>query len=160
MTSNISAALSPDQLANVICSAVLSEFAHFTLLVRGSAVDFEKYSEYSLAVWRFELEHKYSYQHAQSVLNCVVATLFRTVFHDISESSYRSALSEVYIHFQSFLMAPSRDRMNEFVSCFRRDVLGRSISSYNIEEFTKCFTIIVSWFKFYKQDLDSYDVHF
>lgn len=160
MDSNSSSALSPKLLANVICSAILSEFAHFTLVVKGLPVDFEKYSEYSLAVWRFELEHKYSNQQAQTVLNYVVATLLRTVFNNSNESSYRADLSKVYIQFQSFLRTPSREIMNEFVSCFRRDVLFRASSDYDIDEFTKCFSTIVSWFKYYRQDLDSYDVEF
>lgn len=159
MSSKISAALSPDQLADMICAAILSDFAQFTLLVKGSPVDFEKYSEYSLAVWRHELENKYSFYRAHIILDCIISNLFHTIFVDTVESSYRSALSDVYTKFQSFLSRQSE--IEDFVASFRCDILYRNSSSCGLDdEFTLCFSTVASWLQFYPRNLRSVDVEF
>lgn len=159
MSSKISAALSPDQLSDIICNAILSDFVQFTLLVKGSPVDFEKYSEYSLAVWRHELENKYSSYRAHIILNCIISNLFHTIFVDTVESSYCSALSDVYAKFQSFLSHQSE--IEDFVASFRCDILHRNSSSCGLDdEFTLCFSTVASWLQFYPRNLRSVDVEF
>lgn len=150
--------VTPEQLADVICTNVLSDFAHFTMMVRGTAVDFYNYSKYRLCILWFELEARLPPSLSRSILDDIVSNFSGIFPTDYSCSAFRAEFMEVYTKFRLALSSRFRDSINEFVSSFRMEALHRKSSDYDIEEFFACFTVFTSWLKFDGARLDHFHI--
>lgn len=150
--------VTPEQLSDVICTTILSDFAYFTTKVSGTAVDFYNYSKYRLSVLWFELESRIPQSLLPFVLDGIVSNLSGIFPSDDIESTYRAEFMEVYGRFRSALASGSRDSINEFVSAFRMDTLHRKATDYDIGEFFACVTAVTSWLKFDGSHLDSFRI--
>lgn len=152
--------VTPEQLADVICTNILSDFAYFTMKVSGTAVDFYNYSKYRLCVLWFELESRIPPSLSRSVLDDIVSNLSGIFLTDDSCSAFRADFIEVYTKFRLALSSLSRDSINEFVSSFRMEVLHRKPSDYDIQEPFACVTVVTSWLKFDGAHLDHFRIQF
>lgn len=152
--------VTPEQLADVICTNILSDFAYFTMKVSGTAVDFYNYSKYRLCILWFELEARIPPSLSRSVLDDIVSNFSGIFLTDGSCSAFRAEFMEVYTKFRLALSSRSRDSINEFVSSFRMEALHRKSSDYNIEELFACFTVVTSWLKFDGSHLDHFRIQF
>nr|DAZ39263.1 MAG TPA: hypothetical protein [Caudoviricetes sp.] len=150
--------VTPEQLADVICTNILSDFAYFTMKVSGTAVDFYNYSKYRLCILWFELEARIPPSLSRSILDDIVSNFSGIFLTDYSCSAFRAEFMEVYTKFRLALSSRSRDSINEFVSSFRMEALHRKSSDYNIEELFACFTVVTSWLKFDGAHLDHFHI--
>lgn len=150
--------VTPEQLADVICTNILSDFAYFTMKVSGTAVDFYNYSKYRLCILWFELEARIPPSLSRSILDDIVSNFSGVFLTDYSCSAFRAEFMEVYTKFRLALSSRSRDSINEFVSSFRMEALHRKSSDYNIEELFACFTVVTSWLKFDGAHLDHFHI--
>lgn len=150
--------VTPEQLADVICTNILSDFAYFTMKVSGTAVDFYTYSKYRLCILWFELEARIPPSLSRSILDDIVSNFSGIFLTDYSCSAFRAEFMEVYTKFRLALSSRSRDSINEFVSSFRMEALHRKSSDYNIEELFACFTVVTSWLKFDGAHLDHFHI--
>ena len=150
--------VTPKQLADVICTNILSDFAYFTMKVSGTAVDFYNYSKYRLCILWFELEARIPPSLSRSILDDIVSNFSGIFLTDYSCSAFRAEFMEVYTKFRLALSSRSRDSINEFVSSFRMEALHRKSSDYNIEELFACFTVVTSWLKFDGAHLDHFHI--